>query len=229
MNSMRTYVLSLLMAFLSLNTFAEVEEEITVVGTRTERSINDLASTVNVIPSKRIEEELSRDIADLVRFEPGVSVGGTGSRFGLSGFSIRGIGGNRVLTMIDGIRVADEYNFGGFMDSRRDFVDIDSLSRAEIARGPVSSLWGSDALGGVVSFTTKSARDLVQDTEGTHASAKLGYSSVDSSTLGTLTLAAANETVSGMLIYTRRDGEETENAGGNSEVGPARELSLIHI
>ena len=223
MNSMRTYVLSLLMAFLSLNTFAEVEEEITVVGTRTERSINDLASTVNVIPSKRIEEELSRDIADLVRFEPGVSVGGTGSRFGLAGFSIRGIGGNRVLTMIDGIRVADEYNFGGFMDSRRDFVDIDSLSRAEIARGPVSSLWGSDALGGVVSFTTKSARDLVQDAGGTHASAKLGYSSVDSSTLGTLTLAAANETVSGMLIYTRRDGEETENAGGNSEVGPARE------
>ena len=116
------YVFFLLMASLSFNGFAEVEEEVTVVGTRTERSINDLASTVNVISSDRIEEELSRDIADLVRFEPGVSVGGTGSRFGLSGFSIRGIGGNRVLTMVDGIRIPAEYSFGGFMDARRDFV-----------------------------------------------------------------------------------------------------------
>ena len=158
MRPKQLYVFGFLMAFFSLNTYAEVEEEITVVGTRTERSINDLASTVNVISSERIEEELSRDIADLIRFEPGVSVGGTGSRFGLSGFSIRGIGENRVLTLVDGIRMI-EYSFGGFMDSRRDFVDIDSLNRVEIARGPVSSLWGSDALGGVVSFTTKSARN----------------------------------------------------------------------
>ena len=160
MRPKQLYVFGFLMAFFSLNTYAEVEEEITVVGTRTERSINDLASTVNVISSERIEEELSRDIADLIRFEPGVSVGGTGSRFGLSGFSIRGIGENRVLTLVDGIRIPDEYSFGGFMDSRRDFVDIDSLNRVEIARGPVSALWGSDALGGVVSFTTKSAKTL---------------------------------------------------------------------
>ena len=223
MRPKQLYVFGFLMAFFSLNTYAEVEEEITVVGTRTERSINDLASTVNVISSERIEEELSRDIADLIRFEPGVSVGGTGSRFGLSGFSIRGIGENRVLTLVDGIRIPDEYSFGGFMDSRRDFVDIDSLNRVEIARGPVSSLWGSDALGGVVSFTTKSARNLIKDSENTHASAKIGYSSVDSSTVGTLTVAAANETFAGMLIYTRRDAEETENAGGNSAFGAARD------
>ena len=223
MKSVCLYVFSLLLAFLSLNTFAEVDEEVTVVGTRTERSINDLASTVNVIASDRIEEELTRDIADLVRFEPGVSVGGTGSRFGLSGFSIRGIGGNRVLTMVDGIRIPAEYSFGGFMDARRDFVDIDSLDRAEIARGPVSSVWGSDALGGVVSFTTKSANDLLEESETAHVSAKAGYSSVDSSTLGTLTLAGRKENVSGLLIYTRREGEETENGGGGSALGPARE------
>ena len=108
MRPKQLYVFGFLMAFFSLNTYAEVEEEITVVGTRTERSINDLASTINVISSERIEEELSRDIADLIRFEPGVSVGGTGSRFGLSGFSIRGIGENRVLTLVDGIRIPDE-------------------------------------------------------------------------------------------------------------------------
>ncbi|MBO7007392.1 MAG: TonB-dependent receptor plug domain-containing protein, partial [Pseudomonadales bacterium] len=134
----------------------EVEETITVVGTRTERSMDEVAATISVKTVEDIEREVARDIADLVRFEPGVSVSGTGDRFGLSGFNIRGIEGNRVLTLVDGIRVAEEFSFGPFLSSRRDYVDVDSLSRAEIARGPISSLWGSDALGGVVAFTTKS-------------------------------------------------------------------------
>ena len=123
---------------------------ITVVGTRTERTLKELAATISVVTGEDLEREITRDIADLVRYEPGVSVGGTGSRFGLSGFTIRGIGGNRVLTMVDGIRIPDEFSFGPFLSARRDFVDIDSLERAEIARGPISSLYGSDAIGGVV-------------------------------------------------------------------------------
>ena len=116
-------------------------ETITVVGSRTERPLKEIAATIDVIDSDRIEEELARDIADLVRFEPGVTVSGTGSRFGLSGFNIRGIGGNRVLTLVDGVRVAEEFSFGPFLSARRDFVDLDSLASAEIARGPISSLW----------------------------------------------------------------------------------------
>ncbi len=87
-------------------------ETITVVGSRTERPLKEIAATIDVIDSDRIEEELARDIADLVRFEPGVTVAGTGSRFGLGGFNIRGIGGNRVLTLVDGVRVAEEFSFG---------------------------------------------------------------------------------------------------------------------
>ena len=85
-------------------------EELTVVASRVETSVNDLTSTVNIIDSERLQRELARDIKDVIRFEPGVVVGGTGSRFGLDGFNIRGIGGNRVLTMVDGIRVPDEFS-----------------------------------------------------------------------------------------------------------------------
>ena len=134
---------------------------ITVIGTRTERTLKELAATVSVISSEDLEHEITRDIADLIRYEPGVSVSGTGSRFGLSGFTIRGIGGNRVLTMVDGIRVPDEFDFGPFLNARRDFVDVDSIERVEIARGPISSLYGSDAIGGVVAFTTKAPRDYL--------------------------------------------------------------------
>ena len=150
-------------------------EELTVVASRVETSVNDLTSTVNIIDSERLQRELARDIKDVIRFEPGVVVGGTGSRFGLDGFNIRGIGGNRVLTMVDGIRVPDEFSFGPFLSARRDFVDIDSVNRVEIARGPVSSAWGSDALGGVVAFTTSSPSAVLGD-DRFKSKIKVGYS-----------------------------------------------------
>jgi hemoglobin/transferrin/lactoferrin receptor protein len=198
-------------------------DTITVVGTRTERTLREVAATVTVKTAEDLERELTRDIADLVRFEPGVSVGGTGSRFGLTGFNIRGIGGNRVLTLVDGVRVPEEFSFGPFLSARRDFVDVDSLDRAEIARGPISSLYGSDALGGVVAFTTKGPRNYLDAGRNWYTGFKGGYSGADDGTVGALTLAAGNETLSGMLLFTRREGHETDNKGTLGGTGPARE------
>ena len=212
--------------------FEGVEEVITVVATRTERSVDDVAAIVTVKTSEEIEREIAQDIADLVRFEPGVTVGGTGSRFGLSGFNIRGIGGNRVLTLIDGIRVPEEFSFGPFLSSRRDFVDIDSLSRAEIARGPISSLYGSDALGGVVALTTKSPEDMLRSSGSANEdnfddkfamNYKVGYSSADDSTLGGFGFVAGSSWLSGSLQYTNRTAKETENGGGVGGFGSTRE------
>ena len=199
-----------------VNVWATDLETITVVGSRTERPLKEIAATIDVIDSDRIEEELARDIADLVRFEPGVTVSGTGSRFGLSGFNIRGIGGNRVLTLVDGVRVAEEFSFGPFLSARRDFVDLDSLASAEIARGPISSLWGSDALGGVVSFNTLSPSQFLAD-DTFYSGYKVGYSSADESTVGTVTIAGRQGSVSTLLVATLRNGKETEN---NAPAGP---------
>ena len=200
-------------------------DTVTVVGTRTERSIGDVAATVSVLDADDIDREVARDIADLVRFEPGVSVAGTGSRFGLGGFNIRGIGGNRVLTIVDGVRVAEEFSFGPFLSARRDFVDVDSLARAEIARGPISSLYGSDALGGVVAFTTLGPLDYVSADDNLYGGFKAGWSGADESTVGRLTVAAGDERLAGMLVYTNRSGNETENAGRVGGFGPDRELA----
>ena len=217
MRKLSQYVLSATVAIvIPMSAGATDLETITVVGSRTERPLKEIAATIDVIDSDRIEEELARDIADLVRFEPGVTVSGTGSRFGLSGFNIRGIGGNRVLTLVDGVRVAEEFSFGPFLSSRRDFVDIDSLASAEIARGPISSLWGSDALGGVVSFNTLSPSQFLQD-DTFYSSYKVGYSSADESAVGTVTIAGKQGSVSTLLVATLRDGQETEN---NASAGP---------
>lgn len=200
-------------------------ETVTVVGTRTEKAISEVAATVTVKTAEDIDREIARDIADLVRFEPGVSVGGTGSRFGLGGFNIRGIGGNRVLTVVDGIRVPEEFSFGPFLSARRDFVDLESLDRAEIARGPTSSLYGSDALGGVVALTTRQPQDYLRDGDPFYTGLKLGYSSADESTVGTVTFAGGNEQLAGLLTYTRRDFSETETNGSVGGTGLTRELA----
>ena len=117
-----------------------VENEIAVVGTRTERAIDKVDATISIIDREDIEQRPFRDVQDLVRYEPGVSVGGTGSRFSLDGFTIRGIGGNRVLTLVDGTRIPEEFSFGPFKSARRDFVDVDTIERVEIARG-LMQIW----------------------------------------------------------------------------------------
>lgn len=201
---------------------AEIEQ-ITVIATRTERSLDEIAATVSIKTAEELEREIAHDIADAVRYEPGVSVAGTGSRFGLTGFNIRGIGGNRVLTMVDGIRVPDEFSFGPFLSARRDFVDIDSLSRIEIARGPISSLYGSDALGGVVAYRTKQPGDYLTENESLSGSLRAGYSSADDAYLTTLGLAGRSGPTTGLIFYTRRSGHESENTGSIGGTGTARE------
>ena len=199
------------------------EQIVTAVGTKTERSLNQIGASISVIDREKIERQMSRDIADVVRYEPGVSVAGTGSRFGLAGFNIRGIEGNRVLTVVDGIRAADEFSFGPFLSARRDFVDVDSLEVVEIARGPISSLYGSDALGGVVSMTTRTPQSYLTGGDGVAANLKAGYSGDDNSLVGALNLALGDETIAGLLSYTKRSSEETETNGTSGGVAQARE------
>lgn len=187
---------------------AKDQETIVVTATRTEKSIADVPATVSVISADQIEREISNNIADLIRYEPGVSVAG-GGRFGLSGFTIRGISGDRVLTLVDSTPTADEFSFGPFLSSRRNFVDLDALKSVEIVRGPSSSSFGSNAIGGVVNFVTKDPADYLQG-ESFAGSAKVNYGSIDDSANATLLTAFGNERLSAMVVATQREYSETE-------------------
>ena len=136
------------------NRFDELAR-ITVSATLAERAQKDVASEVSVIHPAQIDARQVTDIGALVRYEPGVSVSADGSRFGRAGFSVRGLDGNRVRIELDGVAVPDTFAIGSFSNAGRDVVDVDVLKRVEILRGAASSLYGSDALAGVVSFVTK--------------------------------------------------------------------------
>lgn len=121
-------------------------QQVTVTGTRTERTLADSPASITVIDRERLRRELVQNIQDLVRYEPGVSVRRS-VRYGLQDFNIRGLDANRVLIQVDGIRQPERFSFGPFTIGR-DTFELETLKTVEIIRGPASTLYGSDALGG---------------------------------------------------------------------------------
>lgn len=205
---------------------------ITVVGTRTQRRVDNVPASVSVITAETIENNLVTDIKDLIRFEPGVSVPTSPARFsaalsgagrdGNSGFTIRGMGGNRVLIIQDGVRVPDGFAFGAQAVGRGGYNDLDLVKSVEILRGPASALYGSDGIGGAVSFTSKDPSDFIASGENFGARARVGYNSADDGWTEGLALAGRTGSLSGLLAYTRRDAHETENMAEVGGIGSAR-------
>lgn len=198
-------------------------EQIVVSATRTEKAIKDVVGAVSVMDSEQIDAELTQNIRDLVRYEPGVQVNEV--RGGFEGFNIRGVSGNRVKMVIDGVDFAQSLIPGSmdYIESPRGFVDVESLKSVEIIKGPASSLYGSDAMGGLVAFQTKDPEDLLKLTgKNNFASFKSGYVSVNEGFTETLSLANRAEKLETLLIYTRRDHKETDSYGGANILGDYR-------
>lgn len=219
----------LLIALLLANTAVIAAEKpatqfdaITVTTTRNEQKLGEVPSTVSVQDERQIDQQNIKNIQDLIRYEPGVSVSGGSSRFGLSGFTIRGIGGNRVLTQVDGISVADSFAFGGFLNARRDYVDLDTVKQVEIIRGPASSLYGSDAIGGAVSFITKDAGDYLDEGDAIYARLKTGYDGADDSWLRSATVAGRYAEVDTLVHHGRRTGQASDSHGKRGGIGAQR-------
>lgn len=202
-------------------------QKVTVVANRSPRQITELTGTVSVIDSETIARDLSSDLKNLVRYTPGVDVNNQGSRFGLGGFIIRGIGGNRVLTEVDGVPVSDAFAIGSFSNAGRDFIDVDLLKQVEIVRGAASSLFGSDAIGGVVSFVTKDPLDVLAG-ETASAGFKAAYFSADNQHAGRATGAAQWQDWSALISLSRRSSEALEtNAVLDADPFEQRSYSLL--
>ncbi|NUO03560.1 MAG: TonB-dependent receptor plug domain-containing protein, partial [Saprospiraceae bacterium] len=136
------------------------------VASRSAQPAREVAGTVSLIERDRLDQTLVQDLADAVRYEPGVSAPEDASRFGIQGFAIRGLSGNRVGMEIDGVPVADGFAIGSFSNASRGAIETAFLSRMEILRGPASTLYGSDALAGVVSMRTLTPEELLANAQG---------------------------------------------------------------
>ena len=197
--------------------------QVTVTATRTEKQLKDVAASVTVVDEEQIEKDLVTDIKDLIKYEPGVNIGSDG-RTGSEGYNIRGMDGNRVKIMIDGVDQAQQYDSGyTYLRSQRNSVDVDTLKAVEIVKGPSSTLYGGDAIGGIVAYQTKDPADYLKaEGDDTAASVKATYSSKDEGFTETFSIANRTGDLESMLVYTRRDHKETETHGGADTFGASR-------
>jgi len=206
-------------------TTAATLPEVAVTATRVAEETRDIPATITVIDSQQIDRGLVQSIQNLFRYEPGIAVNNDPNRFGATSINIRGLEGNRVLIQVDGVRAPSLFTFGvgPFNTSTRNMVDLDAMKKVEVLRGPASTLYGSDALGGVVSYITKDPLDYLNLAVAPgYGAVKTLYSSANESWQTTATAAGGSKEVQGMVMYTHYTGHETENFGSNDVIGPAR-------
>lgn len=223
----KTPVAIIVSASLALPSFAEntyIVDEIVVSATRSEQKITDVSSSIELIDREALDQNMITNLKDTLDNTPGVEAQG-GGRFGVSGVNIRGMEGNRVKILVDGVQQPTSYNPGASQQRKYpNTIEADTLSSIEINKGPSSSLYGSDALGGTVLFSTKDPQDvLVTKEDESRFAIKSGYSSVNEEFKNTLTWAARKGKVESIVMLTYAEGSEYETHGdGSDEIGTGR-------
>lgn len=191
----------------------EVErlEEVVVVASKTERPLERIPGQVSTFTAERLAVEQVQVFADIARYEPTLEADFEAARFGASGLSIRGIGGNRVALEFDGVPLPQQYAVGNFADSSRLALDPSIVRRVEILRGPASALYGSDAIGGVVAITSADGDMLVRPGRRWHAGARTGYFGANDAWLGAGTAAFDGAADSVIASLGHRQGGAPDN------------------
>lgn len=181
------------------------------------------AKQVEVVTSKNLDEQQVQNIADAVRFIPGVTTTDMG-RFGASGFNIRGLDGDRVAITVDGLSLGETLDPPTFVAyeffrSARGGVDMDALKQIEIVKGADAIAAGSGALGGAVLFVTKDPADYLNaEGDDTHIGLTAGFSGMNDETMFSGTVANRTGKLESMVVYTRRDGNETETGYSGADI-----------
>ncbi len=133
----------------------ETVQDTIVVAAKAPVTAKNFAGTVNIVTAEDIELSGATNLLDAIEGLPGVSASRVGS--GRSGISMRGMETNHTLILVDGRRVSDTDTNVPFSDYQFNWVPVQMIERIEVIRGPMSNLYGSAALGGVINIVTKKA------------------------------------------------------------------------
>jgi hemoglobin/transferrin/lactoferrin receptor protein len=204
-------------------------KEVTVSATRSERKTDNVPRIVSVTTAEEIQELGARNVGDVFRDSPDVTVPQQTGRFSLAigaqgrggqeSINIRGLQGNNVLLLVDGIRVPNQFSFGSLSSGRGNFLDVDGFRKIEVSRGPSSTQYGSDGLAGIVYFQTFNPADFIRQGKNTGGFARTGYSSVDNSSNTSVAYAGKGDDVQGMILGNFQSGHQYENQGSNYSTG----------
>ena len=192
-------------------------DTIVVTGTRIEQTTAEAGSTVRVIDADRLEDLGFDQALDAIATTPGVTINQNGAFGGSATVRIRGASSDQTLVLIDGVSVNDASSPGGGFNFAR--LDTAHIERIEILSGPQSTLWGTDAIGGVVSIITKRPGEGLSGglfgQSGSFGAFRGGASVSHGGDAGDFRLAATQQTTDGLSKADERNGN-TEDDGFDS-------------
>lgn len=198
---------------------------VTVTATRQSRDLLQTPANVASVTTEELDRRMDNVIEDVFRYEPGIEVfrqsTGADPFSSSGGIQIRGVGGNRTQVLVDGNRTIETIT-----DSTRDVVDSSNVKVVEVVRGPSSTLWGSDSLGGVVNFVTKDPFDYLTDASDFAGNIEFDHASVDNAITGSAAVASRLSTnLEALLTYTHREAEEIELRNARNQAGALQECT----
>ena len=174
--------------------------------------------SATVVDAEDLDRLQTRHAADALRALPGVEVNRTGGVGALTQVRIRGSEGNHTLVLVDGVKLGDpsggEFDFANML--------ADDLERIEVLRGPQSSIFGSNAIGGVINIITKTATE-----PGFHASGDGELGSEDSEG-GRLSLRYANDYARLTVSGAQRNTDGYNVSGGPSSGADGNEIGTVN-
>ena len=156
---MSHYSAALLLAAGGTSIFAEDEPAIIippviVTATRTAQSADATLASVTVITRADLERAQAQSIQDALRSVPGIGIDNNGGLGKHTSIFMRGTNPGHVLVLVDGIKIGSATSGGAALQD----IPVDQIERIEVVRGPLSSLYGSEAIGGVIQIFTRSSQ-----------------------------------------------------------------------
>jgi vitamin B12 transporter len=198
-------IVSFASTLLSLSAFGQSFGTIVVTASRVPQPIAHALADITVIGEDEILRSAVQSLPQLLQRQPGVEVTINGGPGATSGVFIRGANAGQTLVLVDGLRVGSSSTGATSLEA----IPLDQVERVEILRGPASSLYGADAIGGVIQVFTKRAGS------GFSANASAGYG-----TYNTGNVSAGIRGSASNVRYSLQGGA-TESDGFNAIVNPA--------
>jgi vitamin B12 transporter len=213
-----------------LSAHAQSVESVTVTASRLPAPLS-VTPGAYVVTEQQIQARGAPFVAEVLAEVPGVSITENGAFGGVSTLRLRGASGDKTVILIDGVPVNDPSQPTGGFDLSN--LDAATISRIEVLNGPQSSLWGSDAIGGVVALTTREPEGVNLFVEGgslatVRSSTALGHATdryafgLSLSTFRTDGISKADEKDGN----SERDGDNATTLAANLRVSPSERVTL---
>ena len=149
--SRQAAAVSLALALISSTAIAEVADTVVVTATRTPQLAADLVADTTVINAEEIARSGAGSVADILQRQRGIEIARNGPAGTATSVYVRGANANQIVVLLDGVRIAS----GTTGTASWNAIPLGAIDRIEIVYGPLSTLYGADAIGGVIQIFTR--------------------------------------------------------------------------